>query len=152
MAVVRRLDGISYWVIENPTEIADYVTVNLRREWEADLRTEGKDPDGNDWLRTLAKRTWSLNIAEVSGIKLNQELMNYVDRRTGYDFAKRLQERQNQLKEEIEISGRVIPPVILRAEDNQLMDGYCRHSTLKEMGITSVYAYVGSLSGSSSGV
>ena len=34
LAIIRRLYGITYWVLENAAEISDYVNVNLRKEWE----------------------------------------------------------------------------------------------------------------------
>lgn len=145
MPVLRRLHGVFYWVIENPRELSEFVNVNLRREWESDDKSEGKDPDKDLWLRSLDARKWKLNAIDINGIKLNEETMNYVDSTTGYDFSKRLLERTEALRREIEAFGRVIPPVVLRAEDKQLMDGYCRYSALKDMGVKSVLAYVGHL-------
>ena len=48
-----------------------------------------------------------------------------------------------QLHKAIEEYGSVIWPVTVRGEDLQLVDGFCRFTTLKEMGITKLYAYVG---------
>jgi len=86
-----------------------------------------------------------LKIVDIDRITLNPELMSYSDAKTGYNFAKRLQERSNELRHEIEASGRIIPPIILRSEDNRLMDGHCRYSALKDMGVKSIYAYIGNL-------
>ena len=45
----------------------------------------------------------------------------------------------------IELWGRVIWPIILREEDMEVIDGYCRCTTLKELGVSRLYAYVGKL-------
>jgi hypothetical protein len=143
LTVLRRLHDVSYWVIDDPEELFDLVNVNIRREWESDAISEGKNPEESEWLRSLSARRWQLEIVDIDKIIPNQELMSYSDAKTGYNFAKRLQERSEGLRHEIEASGRIIPPVILRSEDNQLMDGYCRYSTLKNMGVKGIYAYVG---------
>ena len=142
---MRRLDGVSYWVTEDPVEIFEFVNANIGREWESDSKSEGKDPKGSEWLQNLASRKWRLEVVGIDQVKLNEELMHYSDSMTGYDFAARLQERGRVLVRDIKDYERVLPPVILRAEDNQLMDGYCRYSTLKNMGLKNIYAYVGNL-------
>ena len=45
----------------------------------------------------------------------------------------------------IERYGVVISPIIVREEDMQVLDGYCRYTTLKEMGVTKLFAYIDSL-------
>jgi hypothetical protein len=145
LTVLRKLDGVSYWVIEDQHEIFEYVDTVVRREWESDLKSEGKNPEENEWLRGLSSRKWHLEVVDMSTVKLNEELMHYSDSKTGYDFALRLQERKRELTREIKDFAKVILPVILRAEDNLLMDGYCRYATLKEMNLEKVYAYIGRL-------
>ena len=146
MSILRRFDGVSYWVIEDPREISEFVNINIRKEWESDCVFEGKDPGRSEWLLSLKERKWELKVVGVRGVGLNQELMNYSDTKTGYDFAAHLKERKERLKDGMQRYGAVIPPVVLRAEDNQLMDGYCRYSALKDMGVKRIYAYVGSTS------
>jgi hypothetical protein len=53
---IRRLDGVTYWVIEDPDGIRDFVNNELRREWEEDARSEDRDPRKDAWLKTLSKR------------------------------------------------------------------------------------------------
>jgi CRP-like cAMP-binding protein len=65
--------------------------------------------------------------------------------RTGYSFEERLAERSKELRRAIEKYGSVIGPVTVSGEDMQLVDGYCRHTTLKAMNIPRIYAYVGRL-------
>jgi len=132
---VRRLEGVTYWVIENPVNIGDYVNTVLRKEWEADLRSEGRDPQNDGWLDDLLRRRWELRILGLSDIKPDS---NYI-------HSARLKERSAELRRAIEVFGSVIWPIVVRAEGHELADGYCRYTALKEMGIRRLYAYVGSV-------
>jgi hypothetical protein len=69
--------------------------------------------------------------------------MNSSDAKTGQKFTERLMERRLELRKALEGSGAVISPIVLLGEENLLVDGYCRHSVLQEMGIPQIYAYVG---------
>ena len=53
---IRRLDGITYWVIKNSDGIYDFVNGEIRKEWEADATFEGRDPKQDLWLRTFKKK------------------------------------------------------------------------------------------------
>jgi len=142
--VLRKLQGISYWVIEAPSDIAELVNTNIRREWEADI-AEQEDHEEGRWLASLRKRKWELKMMKLNEIKLSDETMNSRNEKTGYDFRKRLEERVRLLERDIDRFGSVIRPLVVRAEDGQLMDGYCRYHTLKERGVTKTFAYVGGL-------
>ncbi len=63
----------------------------------------------------------------------------------GYNFPERLSARAAELRRGMELFGAVIWPVIVRAEDSQLMDGNCRYRTLADMGISRSYVYLGSI-------
>ena len=76
---IHRLEGISYWVIEDSVGIYDFVNTELRTEWEEDARSEGRDPEDDEWLKTLAKREWKLSVARLDEIRLNPKIMDYVD-------------------------------------------------------------------------
>jgi len=130
---VRRLEGVTYWVIEDSTSIGDYLNTVLRKEWEADLRSEGRDPANDGWLDELQKRRWELRILSVSDIKPDS---NYI-------HSARLKERSAELRRAIEVYGTVISPIVVRSEGFKLADGYCRYVALKEMRIPRVYAYLG---------
>ena len=41
---VRRLEGITYWVIEDPEGIYDFINKEVRKEWEEDAESEGREP------------------------------------------------------------------------------------------------------------
>ena len=123
----------------------DFINTEVKKEWEADARSEGRDTRDDSWLKTLSKRKWSLVITKTHLIKLDPGIMNYVNGKTGYDFAQRLAKRSAQLHREIKEFAHVIWPVILREEDMQLIDGYCRYAALKTMNISRIYAYVGAI-------
>jgi hypothetical protein len=142
---IRRLEGITYWVIDDPDAIYDFVNSEIRKEWEADTRSEHRDPKDDLWLTTLTRRNWHLEIMDVPQIKLDPDIMNYVDLERGYVFSKSLEKRSAELRRNIELGGVVLSPLIIRSEGTQLVDGYCRYATLKAMGLSRIYTYVGSL-------
>ena len=134
---LRRVEGVTYWVIDDSKEIRRLINTNIRHEWEKDAETEGIDPSLDPWLRGLSKMKWSLKRFATSNVRLDSSMMR---RR---DFVARLQERSKQLRREIELYDRVIWPVIIRGEDSMLRDGYCRYTTLKTMAVEKILAYVG---------
>jgi len=141
---VRRLEGISYWVIEDPDAIYDFVNSEVRKEWEADVRSERRNPKDDLWLTTLARRKWHMEIIDITRIKLDPDIMNYVDPERGYVFSKSLEKRSAELRHNIEAGAVVLSPLIVRKEESQLVDGYCRYTTLKAMNVSRTYTYVGS--------
>ena len=142
---IRRLEGITYWVIDNSEAIFDFINTEVRGEWEADAKSEHLDPRDDLWLKTLSRRKWHLEIMGISQIKLNPEIMDYVDPDRNYVFSKSLDKRSSELRQSIKLGGLALPPLVVRKEDNQLVDGYCRYNTLKSMNVTRTYAYVGTL-------
>ena len=145
MAVIRRLGGITYWTIEDPNEICDFINTEIRKEWEEDAKFEGREPSGDSWLKTLSKRKWRLKIMEIDKIKLNPSIMNLVDNKRVYVFLDELAKRSDELRNAMEKYRVVIWPIIVRKEDSMLMDGYCRYTSLKNMDVKRIYVYVGTL-------
>lgn len=144
MVVLRELEGITYWVIEEPSEITELVNKHIRKEWESDI-AEQEDHEEGRWLESLGSRNWVLSTVELESIKLSNQVMDYVNSRTGYNFRKRLEERRRALERDIDRFGAVIRPVVIRGEDSQLMDGYCRYHVLTSRNVGRTYAYIGSL-------
>jgi len=142
---VRRLDGITYWVIEEPEAITEFINIQVRREWEEDVKDIPNDPARDPWLSTLSQREWKLEIVRIDEPKIDPEVMNFIDPKTGYNFPERLKQRRKEMRKSIEKYGIVIWPIILRKEDMQVLDGYCRYTALKELGVSRLYAYVGRL-------
>lgn len=143
---LRRLHGISYWVIEDPDGIRDFINTEIRKEWDYDVRSLPEDdPAAGKWLQQLPKRTWALEILETAKLTLDKHMMKFVDPRTGYNFPEHLAKRRQQMRHAIENYGIVIWPIVVRKEDMQVLDGYCRFTTLQEMNVPRTYAYMGSL-------
>jgi len=142
---IRRLEGISYWVIDDPAAIYDFVNSEIRKEWEADARSEHKDPKDDPWLTALARREWHLEIMDMTRIKLDPDIMNYVDSERNYVFSKSLEKRSAELRHNMEAGAVVLFPLIIRKENTQLVDGYCRYITLKAMSVSRTYTYIGSI-------
>jgi hypothetical protein len=117
--------------------------MEIRRELEGDLESMGRDPRNDALLNSLPKRKWRLEVVSVADVRLNPLILNSSDPKTGQKFTERLMERRLELRKALEGSGAVISPIVLLGEENLLVDGYCRHSVLQEMGIPQIYAYVG---------
>jgi disulfide oxidoreductase YuzD len=142
---IRRLEGITCWVCEDPEGIYDFINREIRREWEEDARFERRDPAQDEWLTTLTKRKWRLETLDLAQINLNPDITNYVDTKRRYNFSESLAKRRKELQESIKMYAAVIWPLVIRREDMQLVDGYCRYDTLRAMKVSKTYAYVGSL-------
>jgi hypothetical protein len=87
---LRRLDGVPYWVIEDPNAIASFLNTEVRKEWEDDIKTMPEDPASGRWLATLLNRKWRLEIVKTRDLTLDKKMMSYIDPKTGYNFAERL--------------------------------------------------------------
>jgi hypothetical protein len=142
---IRRLEGIAYWVINDPDAVRDFINTEIRKEWEQDAKSEQRDPKDDPWLENLPRRKWSLRIVQIEQVSLNPEIMNYVDKKEGYVFAESLAQRRRGLQEVVQRFGVVIWPLVVKEENMQLVDGYCRYVTLKAMGISRIYVYIGTL-------
>lgn len=88
---LRRLEGISYWVIEDPDGIHDFINTEVRKEWEEDVRSLPDDPASGVWLATLPRRRWRLDVVRTTELRLDESVMNYVDSKSGYDLRRGLQ-------------------------------------------------------------
>jgi len=139
---IHRLEGITYWVIEDGNGIHDFINTQLRQEWISDTEDEGRQPEEDVWLQQLSRRKWRLEILELNAIRPNP--YEFIPR-AGYNFEERLAQRSKALRRAIEKYGSIIWPITVRAEDMQLVDGYCRFIALKVMGVSKAYAYVGML-------
>jgi hypothetical protein len=142
---IRRLEGITHWVCEDPEGIYDFINREIRREWEEDARFERRDPAQDEWLTTLTNRKWRLETLDLAQINLNPDITNYVDTKRRWNFSESLTKRRKELQESIKMYAAVIWPLVIRREDMQLVDGYCRYDTLRAMEVSKTYAYVGSL-------
>jgi hypothetical protein len=132
-------------VIDDPEGIYDFINTEIRKEWTEDARSERRNPNDDPWLETLPKRRWSLELADIEQIRLNSRIVNYADERRGYVFLKSLNLRRRELERVLRDLGVVIWPLVVRKEEWELVDGYCRYATLKAMNVKRVFIYAGSL-------
>ena len=135
--LLKRVEGITYWVIDDPKQIRKFINTNLRQEWKKDAETDGVDPGRDPWLRDLSKLEWSLQTIAVAKVRPSLSMMRR------QEFIARLKERSKQLRRAIELYDQVIWPVIIQGNHSMLKDGYCRSTTLKTMGVKRTLAYVG---------
>jgi hypothetical protein len=136
--VIRRLEGITYWVVNDREEIRRFINTNIRREWEEDNKNDGVDSRKDDWLLGLSRRDWRLRTLRTAVVRLDPATM------ARSDFTTRLNQRSKEMRRSIMSFGMIIWPIVIRGEDHELRDGYCRFTTLRNMGISRVFAYVGS--------
>jgi hypothetical protein len=140
---VRRLHGVEYRMLEDSDDIHDYINTEVRKELETDFESMGANPQHDALLNSLPKRKWRLEIVAVGEVRMNPWILNSADLKTGRRFMERLRERRSELRRALEAGGAVIWPIVLLREEQLLIDGYCRHSTLQEMNIPEAYGYVG---------
>jgi len=140
---IRRLHGIEYRMLEDSDDIHDFINTEVRKELDADFESMGEDPRQDALLNSLPKRKWRLEIVGVDEVRMNPLIVNSADLKTGRKFMERLRERRSELRKALETGGTVICPIVLLREQQLLVDGYCRHSTLQEMNIPEAYGYVG---------
>ena len=133
------MQGITYWVISDPTELERFINSNVKSEWEKDNHDDGIDSKTDDWLMSLRKREWRVKSIDISRVQPDPLMIS------NKKFAERLDKRSNELRRSISGYHVVIWPIILRGEDQRLKDGYCRFTTLRKMGISRTLAYVGRL-------
>ncbi len=141
--VLRRLHGVPYWVIDEPSLIYEFINTRVRLEWENDVRNEGGIIENNLWLQALSRRRWTLEVLRLGEVRLNPVVMNYENEANGYDFQLSLAKRRSILEKVLK-SGAVIWPLVVD-ETLMLRDGYCRYSTLASLGVSEAYCYIGTV-------
>lgn len=137
------LHGVEYRVLEDPDDIYDYVNTAIRKELETDTVTMRNGPDSNEIIDSLATRKWKLEIVNLCDIQLNPMILESSDIKTGRRFRDRLKERTSEFRQVLDHDKVAICPLVLVDNHRLLIDGYCRHSTLTEMGIPRAYGYSG---------
>ena len=142
------LHGIEYRVLEDSYDIYDYVNTVIKKELETDFLSMEKIPNSHEFIDSLTARRWKLEIVNLRDIQLNPVITESYEIKTGQRFRDRLKERTSELRRALDQSRVVIWPLVLIDDTHLLIDGYCRHSTLTEMGIPRTYCYSGRTSDS----
>ncbi len=73
--LLKRVEGITYWVIDDPKQIRKFINTNLRQEWKKDAETDGVDPGRDPWLRDLSKLEWSLQTIAMAKVRPSLSMM-----------------------------------------------------------------------------
>ena len=133
----RALDGHTYHVSISPTE---YLRKWLNAEWITDVEEYPDQKWTPEWMRDLALLEFRLELRELATVKPRPDVMSYS--KDGYDFQAKFQERVAERVDAIQM-GTSIMPLVVRAADHELMDGYTRFAALQRIGALRVLAYVG---------
>jgi hypothetical protein len=75
LRIIRRVQGVSYWVIHDRGEIRRFINSNIKKEWERDDLKDSTDPQTDEWLLSLPKRKWRLQVIGIDSVRLNHETM-----------------------------------------------------------------------------
>ena len=78
-----------------------------------------------------------MQVIGIDSVRLNHETM------AREAFTTRLEERSDELRRVLSEYCVVIWPLVIRGEDFEMKDGYCRYTTLRKMGVRKALAYIG---------
>jgi len=110
----------------------------IMREWESDHNEAPEETWTVEWINSLPKMEFALEIIELDVIHPRADLMSVKD------FQISLKERADE-REEGMLRGVSIEPLLVNRNGFELMDGYTRYTVLKRYHQKEVYAYIGSL-------
>jgi hypothetical protein len=132
----RKLGDFTYHVISDPIEIRKYLMKWIMSEWESDHNEAPHEHWTVQWMNTLPKMDFSLEIIHLEDIHPNDDLMSVPE------FQVSLKERADEREESI-LRGISIEPLLVNRAGFELMDGYTRYTVLKRFKQPEVFAYVG---------
>ena len=133
----RQLDGFTYHIAAAPT---DYLRHWLRAEWLVDTSEYPDQAWTREWLDDLTRLEFRLEVIDLAAVRPRPDLMSYVA--DGYSFANSLAERVAERLDAIQM-GTSVMPLVVRAADCELMDGYTRFTALGRLGARRALAYLG---------
>jgi hypothetical protein len=131
-----KLGDYTYHVLRDPNVIKAFLMEWVMREWEND---HNLDPDEHwtvQWMNTLPKMTFTLEIIKLDDVHPNPDLMSREE------FLSELKERADDREESVS-RGISIEPLLVNRNGMELMDGYTRYTVLKQHGQKEVYVYLG---------
>lgn len=134
----RKFGFFTYHVLTDSLTIKTYLMKWIMREWEFDHNEAPHENWTVEWMSTLPKMEFVLEIIELEVIHRRADLMSVKD------FQISLKERADE-REEGMLRGVSIEPLLVNRNGFELMDGYTRYTVLKRYHQKEVYAYIGSL-------
>jgi hypothetical protein len=132
----RKLGSFTFHILFEPDAIKEYLMHWIMREWETDHKEAPEEHWTVDWMNSLPKMKFSLEIIELKDIVPNAVLMSVEEFQT--DLKERADER-----EEAMLRGVSTEPLLVNGKNFELMDGYTRYTVLKRYKQKVVYAYLG---------
>jgi hypothetical protein len=133
----RKLGDFTYHILSDPAEIKAYLMKWIMSEWESDHNQAPDEHWTVDWMATLPRMEFTLEIIRLDDICPNVDLMSVEE------FQRSLEERADEREEAI-LRGISIEPLLLNRTGFELMDGYTRYTVLKRYNQQEVFAYLGS--------
>ena len=137
----RKFGDFTYHVLTDPRTIKTCLMKWIMREWEFDHHEAPEETWTVEWMSTLPKMDFALEIIKLDHIQPRADLMSVED------FQVSLKERADE-REEGMLRGVSIEPLLVNRSSFELMDGYTRYTVLKRYQQKAVYAYIGSISSS----
>ena len=134
----RKLGDFTYHILIDPLTIKAYAMKWIMREWEIDHNEAPEETWTVEWMSTLPKMGFALEIIKLDDIHPRADLMNVKD------FQISLKERADEHEEAI-MRGVSIEPLLVNRIGLELMDGYTRYTVLKRHQQKEVYAYIGTI-------
>ena len=132
----RKLGDFTYHILPDPNEIKKYMMHWIMREWELDHNEAPHEHWTVDWMNTLPKMEFSLEVISLEDIHPNADLWSIEK------FQHELKERADDREWSI-LRGCSIEPLLVNRDGYELMDGYTRYMVFKRYEQKEVYAYVG---------
>jgi hypothetical protein len=136
----HKLGKFTYHLLAAPADIKALLTRWIMQEWEVDHREAPHEMWTVEWMSLLPQMEFSLQQVKLSEIQPRTDLMNHVAE--DGPFIDSLNERADE-REEAMLRGVSIEPLLVNAQNMQLMDGYTRYTVLKRHGQEIVYIYAG---------
>lgn len=134
----RKLGDFTYHVLDEPHVIKTYLTQWIMHEWKIDHNEAPEEHWTINWMSTLPKMEFSLEIIELMDVTPNADLMSVEEFQA--DLKKRADEREEGM-----LRGASIEPLLVNKDNFELMDGYTRYTVLKRHKQKEVYAYLGTI-------
>lgn len=136
----RKLGKFTYHLLASPANIKALLNHWVMQEWEVDHREAPDETWTVEWMNLLPRMEFSLRQVKLSEIQPRTDLMNHVAE--DGSFIESLNERADE-REEAMLRGVSIEPLLINAQNMELMDGYTRYTVLKRYDQEIVYVYIG---------
>jgi hypothetical protein len=136
----RKLGSFTYHLLNSPADIKSLLMHWIMQEWQADHHEAPAEMWTVEWMNLLPQMEFSLQQVDLLEIQPRTDLMNHAAE--DGPFIDSLNKRADE-REEAMLRGVSIEPLLVNAQNMELMDGYTRHTVLKRHKQEIVYIYAG---------